>query len=133
VNNNLIFERTGAAGSIGPVYSYSDLNNSRIKGQIECVETDLVSDLARLMSLTRQYLTMAFIVAGEHPEDFDAASVEQIAKELLNNQEKRIEDILSILEKNTGQIQIVETLRGNGHVEENRIVDVYFDKSRMDR
>jgi hypothetical protein len=76
---------------------------------------------------------MAFIVAGEHPEDFDAASVEQIAKELLNNQEKRIEDILSILEKNTGQIQIVETLRGNGHVEENRIVDVYFDKSRMDR
>lgn len=132
MENELIFTKKADVEG-HPVYHYAHPNKPGFKGQIECIETDLVSDLSRLMSLTRQYLTMAFIVAAEHPEDFDGASVEQIAKELLNSQEKRIEDILSVLEKKTGQIQVVETIRGNGHLAEGHIVDVYFDKSRMDR
>jgi hypothetical protein len=79
----MVFKKLEGKGS-SIIYNYTDLDEE-LGGQIECVETDLFSDLARLMSLTRQYLTMAFIVAGEHPKDFDAASVEAIAKELLNS------------------------------------------------
>jgi hypothetical protein len=133
MNNNLKFEKTGAAGSTGPVYSYSDLNDSRVKGQIECMETDLRSDLSRMLFLVRNYLDMAFIIAEEQPDYFDAATAQTIAKQLIDTQEQGIEEILAVLEKKTGQIHVVKTVRANGHLEESRVVDVYFDESRISR
>ena len=129
MNHEIVFKKIATAGS-APIYNYTSLNEPGFAGEIECTETDLAFDLSRMYSLIRQYLTMSFIVASEYPEDFDAASVEQIAKQLLDAQEKRIEAILDILERKTGQIMVVEALRSNGHIEEGTIVDAYCNPSK---
>lgn len=129
MSNDIIFTKIATAGS-SPIYNYTHLNEPGFTGEIECTETDLAFDLTRMFSLVRQYLTMAFIMAAEHPAEFDAPSVEQIAKQLLDAQEKRIETILGVLEKKTGQIMIVEALRSNGHIEEGRVVDAYCQPAK---
>jgi hypothetical protein len=127
MNNNLEFKKADGKGSL--TYNYVDRSDTRIKGEIECTETDLYSDLDRMIDLTRRYLDMAFTMANENPEFFDAASAQAIAEQLLDGHERRIKSIFDLLhQKNQGIMTIAMARKGNGPVENDRVVDIYFDK-----
>lgn len=128
MKSSITFRRADADGSLA--YQYEDQTDPSITGKLECLETDLYSDLCRMIDLTRRYLDMAFAAATETPEFFDPASVQAIAEQLLDGQERRIKEVFNRVRERHGTLMIVENPRGNGHIEKNRIVDVYFKGGR---
>ncbi|MCX5835146.1 MAG: hypothetical protein NTV99_11695 [Deltaproteobacteria bacterium] len=128
MKNELMFKKVDNGPSL--FYRYDDPIDKRITGKIECTETDLFSDLHRLIDLTRRYMNMCFIVAEEQPGYFDAASAEMVGEQLFRSHEQRIEEIFNLLEQKQGKPMIATVTRGNGHVDDDQVVDVYFDESR---
>ncbi len=130
MKNNLVFKKVVDSPS-SRVYRYENLSDERITGQVECMETDLFSDLSRMIDVTRRYLDMAFTMASEHPETFDAASAQEIAERLLDYWQVRIESIFDLLQQKQGIMMVATAPRGDSdHIHEDQVVDVYIDESR---
>lgn len=83
-----------------------------------------------MFSNIKSFLEMIYVQATHEPESLSPATILEIGNRLIDTYDKRVSEIMEHLEARAGKISIVYARKGNGHVEEEKILDVLCEQDQ---
>jgi|GEM_PF-6907461 len=91
---------------------------------IDTIDERIGDKISVMFGNIQSFLEMIYVQATHEPESLSPASILEIGNRLIDTYEKKILRVIERLEAKVGEIKVVEARKGNGHIDEGKILDV---------
>jgi hypothetical protein len=92
--------------------------------EIDVCDERIVDKISLMFGYIKGFLEMIYVQATHEPESLEPAIILEMGNRLIETYDAKVADLFQHLEAKVGEISIVEARRGNGHIDEGKILDV---------
>ena len=107
--------------------SFASNGTSSAELDVDHCDEEIGFMISVMFSNIKSFLEMIYVQATHEPESLSPATILEIGNRLIDTYDRRVAEIMEHLEARVGRLRIVYARKGNGHIDEEAILDVLSD------